>query len=139
MIRAFITHKSLCCRNTEIFGYSCFVMRILCTCITHKKPVLFFSCLVNFAYVCRSVWRCCAATVNRTSTEGICVIALFMMWQLMTAKIYLKTSVSGLWCESVCLCGCVCAWIYALKNKLCLLSTRVFFYHFWLSFLLVTM
>lgn len=62
--------------------------------------VLFYDCDLC---VYRSVWKCCAATVNKTSRGGISVIALYMTWQLTTAKIYLKTSVSGLLCECVSL------------------------------------
>ena len=44
--------------------------------------------------VCRNVSGFCAATVNRTSPGGTSVTARFTTWQLMTARIYWKTSVS---------------------------------------------
>lgn len=107
LIRAVITHKSLCCRSTHImFVVTHPLLCALCTCLL----------LTVCVCVCRSVWRCCAVTVNKISRGGISVIAPFMMWQLMTAKIYLKTSVSGLLCERLSVCVCVYTCIYALKT-----------------------
>lgn len=72
-----------------------------------------FFCLFLLFCVYRSVWRCCAVTVNRTLRGGISVIALFMTWQLMTAKICLKTSVSSCLCL---LCVCVFGWALCAKK-----------------------
>lgn len=73
----------------------CGCTHFMCSCLCEESSF----CVV--IPVCRSVWRCCAATVNRTLRGGISVTAPFMTWPLMTAKICSKTSVSSFMCVFV--------------------------------------
>ena len=118
LICAFITDTILCRRWLRMFLHT-LLLCAYCTPVLLRTAFSIMICVCVCVCVCRSVWRCCAATVNRTSRGGTSVIALFMTWQLMTAKIYLKTSVSGLLCECVCLHMS----LIPFKEALCFLTT----------------